>query len=80
LQFSPEPAIIFLSVETVNTKNTMSHYEILLKQYETIAHTFHHKFPETGLLESLEEELDELEENLYLSEVERLNNCNLIVE
>ncbi len=45
----------------------MSQYEQLLKQYEAITRTFYHQFPDTGLLEYLEEQIEELEEELDLS-------------
>jgi hypothetical protein len=55
-----------LSVETVNTKNTMSHYERLIKQHEALTRELHSQFPDIGMLEYLEEEIEELEEEMDL--------------
>ena len=45
----------------------MSRYEYLIKQYDAITQTLDHQFPNTGLLEHLEDQIEELEEEFDLS-------------
>ena len=66
LVFPPEPASMSLSVEITNTKNSMSEYESLIKQYEALTR-LNDGFSNELLLEALEERLELLEEDMELS-------------